>query len=206
MKKKPCACGCKELIDYFDKQRRPRSYIVGHRSRHTTEETRKKMSLAKIGQKNFNWGKFNPSSEETKKKISLALTGEKNPNWGKKASESLRKKMSLAQSGEKHSNWGKRGKDANGWKNGRYITSTRYVTIYNPTHPYAVGNYVLEHRLLMEKNLNRYLTKQEVVHHQLVDRSRNEIEYLMLFDNNIQHIKFERAWASLRRLVVKEDT
>jgi hypothetical protein len=41
-----------------------------------------------------------------------------------------------------------------------------YKYLYQPQHPFANdGKYVAEHRLVMEKKLNRYLKKDEIVHH-----------------------------------------
>ena len=67
-----------------------------------------------------------------------------------------------------------------------------YVEIYAPEHPYrSVRNGVLEHRLVMEKYLGRYLNQKEVVHHINGVRNDNRIENLMLFSNNSEHIKYE---------------
>ena len=57
-----------------------------------TEETRKKMSEAKIGEKHPMFGKHH--SEETRNRMSESKTGEKNPNFGKHHSEETRNKMS----------------------------------------------------------------------------------------------------------------
>lgn len=57
------------------------------------------------------------------------------------------------------------GKSNPNWKNGRFITNDGYVKVYAPAHPNKVGNYMLEHRLIMEKYLGRYLTSNEVVNH-----------------------------------------
>jgi hypothetical protein len=56
------------------------------------------------------------------------------------------------------------------WKGGRFIISNGYVAVYHPGHPYPTrgigrGNYVLEHRLVMEQKIGRYLTNIEIVHH-----------------------------------------
>lgn len=64
------------------------------------------------------------------------------------------KKGNIVQSGENNATF-----------KGR-ITDRGYILVYSPEHPYRTKNkYVLEHRLVMEKKLGRYLTKDEVVHH-----------------------------------------
>jgi group I intron endonuclease len=70
-----------------------------------SEETRKKMSEAQKGDKNPMFGKT--ISEEARKKISEAKKGDKNPMFGKTISEETRKKMSEAKKGEKHYLFGK---------------------------------------------------------------------------------------------------
>ena len=85
--------------------------------------------------------------------------GEKNNMYGKHHSEISRKKISESRTGRFI------GEKANGWRGGRRDHGG-YIQIYNPDHPYAgTRGYVSEHRLVMEKKLDRYLTKDEVVHH-----------------------------------------
>lgn len=47
-------------------------------------------------------------TEETKEKLSLAKLGEKHPLWGKSPSDETRKKQSESRAGEKHFMWGKK--------------------------------------------------------------------------------------------------
>ena len=51
--------------------------------------------------------------------------------------------------------------------------------------------YIMEHRLVMAKHLNRLLTRTEVVHHIDHNPANNNIENLMLFENNSLHKKYE---------------
>lgn len=80
-----------------------------------------------------------------------------------------------------------KGEKSHGWKGGKYTTKRDgYVFIYCPKHPFAKksgsggGGYVLEHRLVMEKHLGRYLTKEEDVHHINGIKNDNRLENLKL--------------------------
>ncbi|AGE52505.1 GIY-YIG catalytic domain-containing endonuclease [Paramecium bursaria Chlorella virus CvsA1] len=84
-----------------------------------TEETKKKLSVAKSGEKNGMFGKHH--AEESKKKLSNANSGEKNgmygngylisgennPMFGKHHTEETKKKLSVANSGENNPMFGK---------------------------------------------------------------------------------------------------
>ena len=78
------------------------------------------------------------------------------------------------------------------WRGGRYVDDEGYVHVRCPSHPYTHGKgYVLEHRLVMEKQIGRYLLRSEVVHHKDKNRSNNAIENLQLFDSNGLHLNHE---------------
>ena len=67
--------------------------------------------------------------------------------------------------GERNPNFGKFGDKSPTWRGGRKVRKDGYILLYAPEHPYNNDGYVLEHRLIMERTLKRYLTPEEVVHH-----------------------------------------
>lgn len=84
------------------------------------------------------------------------------------------------------------------WKGGRNIDRQGYVMVWVPDHPHArkqhrvhAGGYVLEHRLVMEAHLGRYLEPHEVVHHKDGNRQNNALENLEVFDSNAEHLRHE---------------
>jgi uncharacterized protein (DUF1330 family) len=82
------------------------------------------------------------------------------------------------------------GKNNPRWKNGKWIDRDGYVMIFVENHPFGTyGNYVREHRLIMEKTLNRFLEHGEIVHHINGNKSDNRIENLVLIKNQSCHAK-----------------
>lgn len=83
------------------------------------------------------------------------------------------------------------------WNGGKTYTNEGYVYMRIKHHPYANANSsVLEHRLVMEKFLGRYLKPEEVIHHLNEIKDDNRIENLFLFatarDHNHFHEKRKR--------------
>jgi hypothetical protein len=91
---------------------------------------------------------------------------------GAKQSDESKKKISDSRKGRvlKPSKYGGHLRDRNG-----------YVYVYCPSHPHSSADgYVMEHRLVMESYIGRYLDKDEAVHHKNGKRNDNRIENLQL--------------------------
>lgn len=68
------------------------------------------------------------------------------------------------------------------WKGGRKKTKSGYVLVYCFDHPNKDSHHcILEHRLIMEKHIERYLYSYETVHHKNGIKDDNRIENLELF-------------------------
>ena len=93
---------------------------------------------------------------------------------------------------------GRFGENASNWRGGlrRIGTNGAYIYEHSPDHPNATKEgYVMQHRLVMEKNLGRHLTKAEVVHHINGNKKDNRIENLELVADRGSHTRehFERS-------------
>jgi len=77
-----------------------------------------------------------------------------------------------------------------GWKNGIHY-KYGYIMLYRPSHPFCnKGGYVREHRLIIEKQIGRYLLPSEKCHH-LGAKDDNRPNMLMAFINHSAHMIFE---------------
>lgn len=75
----------------------------------------------------------------------------------------------------------------NGSWNGGRMQVGDYVYLKCPEHPSATKHgYVLESRLVMEKQLGRYLLPTEVVHHKV--GFSNDPDNLVVYDTNADHL------------------
>jgi len=84
-----------------------------------------------------------------------------------------------------------------GWNTGKFCClrkkgSDGYALYKKPSHPRAFNRgFVLEHRLIFEKYIGRYLKKSDTIHHKNGIKTDNRIENLELWTNN--HPKGQRV-------------
>jgi hypothetical protein len=66
------------------------------------------------------------------------------------------------------------------WRGGKYKDHTSgYIWVYNPDHPSCTKKgYVLEHRLIVEKFIGRYLRTNEIIHHKNKIKDDNKLKNL----------------------------
>ena len=84
-----------------------------------------------------------------------------------------------------HGTKGKRGEQSPRWKGGRWKHKTGYIQVYTPQHPNATQDgYVAEHRLVIERVLGRYLTREEHVHHVNGVKDDNRAENLVVMSHS----------------------
>jgi hypothetical protein len=87
---------------------------------------------------------------------------------------------------------GMMGHPPSNWKGGR-MTNNGYTSLLVKGHPYADRDgYVLEHRLIVEKKIGRYLIPDEIIHHKNEKPSDNRIENLELLKSQSIHMKLHK--------------
>lgn len=121
------------------------------------------------------------------------------PRRGAMAAQQL-----LASSGKKP--YTGRPGDANpNWKGGRVAHGKGYILAYAPWHPCQVDGYVMEHRLVAEQVLGRYLEDGEVVHHIDGDRANNIPGNLAVL-STAEHTRLHNQIRKARAVVSSERT
>lgn len=85
------------------------------------------------------------------------------------------------------------------WKGGRRKHAAGYIQVKRRDHPHAgKDGYVMEHRLVMEAHLGRYLTADEEVHHLDGVKSNNQLENLQVLSVT-EHRRLTRLEEAARR-------
>lgn len=109
-------------------------------------------------------------SNKAKIQISKANTGRPSGNKGKKMSEETKNKISRIRKEKYGVGIGHKKKRKDG-----------YISVYFPSHPKSnKEGYIMEHDLIMECYIGRWLKDDEIVHHINHNRSDNRIENLKL--------------------------
>lgn len=104
-------------------------------------------------------------------------------NTGRRLSDEVKEKISKSHKGKRYAK--------NKWGGHKKARKDGYIGVYVPEHPYAnKDGYVMEHRLVMEEMLGRYLKENEIVHHINSNREDNRPENLMIFNSTKDHIKY----------------
>lgn len=107
------------------------------------------------------------NNKRAKEKFSKSVEGRPSPMKNKKLSDETKKKLSVVKT-----------KKGVGHKKTR---KDGYVSIYFPDHPKSnKDGYIMEHDLIMECKIGRWLKPNEVVHHKNKIRNDNRIENLEL--------------------------
>lgn len=165
-----------------------KGFQKGHKrfiSKERYKEIGKKISISLTGKK---------LSREHRAKIAKAHLGMKMPPF----TEEHKRKIGIANSGPKP--W-RRGKNSPTWKGG-IASNNGYVMISSPNHPYKESHgYVREHRLVVEKQIGRFLKPNEVVHH-LGNKDDNRPKMLIAFINDKAHQRFHRKKVILEKEII----
>lgn len=140
---------------------------------HHTEESKRKMSLARKGKSPWNKGKRGVYSQEAIEQMRLAA-------MGRKMSEETREKIRQAISGDKHYNWKGGRRKANG-----------YIEIRVPN---TERGYMFEHRHVVEKHLGRTLFPWETIHHKNGIKDDNRIENLELLPSGKHNTRVQKVF------------
>lgn len=159
------------------------------------ESTKVTLTCQNCGQPFVTYRKFNAKYCSISCGISARNKTEQNPSYKRDISGENNPMYGRGLNGPTNPMHGKT-RDANpAWRGGRKVRKDGYVLVIAPEgyhNPISSGKgktgYVLEHRLVMEQHLGRYLEPHEVIHHIDGDPTNNNIENLQLFSSQQEHI------------------
>ena len=153
-----------------------------------SEKTKEKIRLSNLNQKR---------SDETRKRISMAKKGKSLINAGSFKNGSIPWNKGLSVRLSKKSEF-KKGMKPHNWK-GFTIKGDGYILIHFPEHPNADNKgYVSEHRLIAEKAIGRNLKSNEIVHHINEDPTDNRNSNLLICTVGL-HLWLHRKLKKIRR-------
>jgi len=89
------------------------------------------------------------------------------------------------------------------WKGGEVDSGYGYLMVLQKDHPYRNNrDYVMKHRIIVEKYIGRYLKSNEVVHHVNKNKKDNRIKNLMVFNNDGAHRNFDKGCNINKKYIV----
>lgn len=120
--------------------------------------------------------------------------GRKSP-WAKNNPQTFRNGHIPSHKGKKLPQF--QGKNSCHWKGGK-VNRNGYIMIYQPRHSFSdKRKYIFEHRLIIEKQIERCLLPSETTHH-LGTKNDNRPQMLMAFVNNSVHKRFHKNPQSVK--------
>lgn len=140
-------------------------------------------------------GKPGKPISEKHKKILSELRKINNPMWNPESKRKMIEKLK-GRHNSPHTEFkkGNTGEKCINWKGGK-IKHEGYWFIYRPGHPKAYHSnkkYVKRAVLVVEKHLDRFLTKEETIHHINGIKDDDRPENLYIFPNWNSHNRFEK--------------
>lgn len=165
---KNCECGCGQQVPLSPRTHRRFGWIKGVSKRFINgHQSRNKVI-----------------SNDTKIKMSKSHTGLKH------SQEHILRIISGQKQSLKFQNRDYKNENNPKWRGGRTHNQAGYILIKADGHPNKdASGYVLEHRLVMEGKIGRYLLDSEVVHHINHNKKDNNPINLQLFASNSEHKK-----------------
>ncbi len=153
--------------------------IPWNKGKRTLQSTIEKIRRKKLGKRNSPKTEFKKGMTPWNKGLKGVMKA-----WNKGISPSAETRAKIS------AHNAQRGKRSRNWRGG--ITMNEgYVFVYQPLHPRAdKKGYIKRANLVMEKHLDRFLKKGEIVHHINEIKTDDRIENFKLFPNQSKYQKF----------------